>query len=56
MDARKLKDYAQVITKVGVNVQKGQVVIINSIVEAYPLTRLVVEECYKLGAKKVIIH
>jgi aminopeptidase len=53
---KKLQDYAKLIVRIGVNVQKNQVVVINSIIEAYPLTRLVVEQSYKVGAKKVIIN
>jgi aminopeptidase len=53
---KKLEDYAKVIVNVGANVKKDQIVVISSIIEAYPLTRLVVEQCYKKGAKKVIVN
>lgn len=45
--------YAQVITQVGANVQKGQRVWINCTTDSLPLVRLVVEEAYKLGAVDV---
>jgi aminopeptidase len=38
-----LNDYAKLIVKVGVNPKKNQLVYINSIIEAAPLTRLVVD-------------
>lgn len=53
IDQKLLKKYAEVIVKVGANVQKGQPVVIGAIVESYPLTRYVVEECYKAGASTV---
>ncbi|AQP53117.1 aminopeptidase [Vagococcus penaei] len=49
-----LRSYAQVITKVGVNVQKSHTVVVTGQVEQAPLVRLIVEEAYKLGAKQVI--
>jgi aminopeptidase len=52
----KLIDYARLIVKVGANVQKKQIVLIDSIIEAKPLTTKVVEECYKAGASKVIVR
>lgn len=49
-----LRSYAQVITKVGVNIQKSHTVVVTGQVEQAPLVRLIVEEAYKLGAKQVI--
>lgn len=48
-----MRKYAQAITQVGANVQKGQRVWINCTTDALPLVRLVVEEAYKLGASDV---
>jgi aminopeptidase len=53
---KKLLDYANVIAKIGVNVQKGQVVMIYAIVDAALLVKYVTEACYKLGAKQVIVR
>ncbi|MGY3765915.1 aminopeptidase [Vagococcus vulneris] len=49
-----LKNYAQVITKVGINVQKSHTVVVQAQVEQAPLVRLIVEEAYRLGARQVI--
>lgn len=50
-----LRKYAQLIAKCGVNVQKGQEVEIMAEFDQPEFIRLVVEECYKLGAAKVIV-
>ncbi len=48
-----LRKYAQLIAKCGVNVQKGQEVQINAGLDQPEFVKMVVEECYKLGAKTV---
>jgi aminopeptidase len=48
-----MRKYAQLIAKCGVNVQKGQEVIIIAELDQPEFVRMVTEECYKLGAKKV---
>jgi aminopeptidase len=53
---QKMRDYAKVIVRVGVNVQPQQIVIIDAIVEAIDLVNLVVEECYKVGASHVRVN
>ena len=50
-----LRKYAQLIAKCGVNVQKGQEVEILAELDQPGFVRMVVEECYRLGAKKVIV-
>ena len=50
-----LKNYAKLIVKVGVNVQKGQEVVIRAGLDQPKFVEYVVEECYKAGAKKVVI-
>lgn len=55
MDKNKLNKYAQLIVEVGVNVQKEQLVVINSPVECREFTRLIVENAYKRGASQVIV-
>ena len=50
-----LKRYAHLIAKVGANVQKGQDVTVVANVDQELLANLVVEECYKLGAKLVTV-
>lgn len=51
-----LKKYAQLITEIGVNVQKSHTVVVQIQVEQAPLARYIVKEAYKLGAKQVIVQ
>ena len=51
-----LKKYARLAAKVGVNVQKGQDVIVYASVDQEELVSYIVEECYKLGARKVMVE
>ena len=50
-----LKKYAALIVRTGANVQPGQVVQLTVSVEQHAFAALVMEECYKAGAKKVNI-
>ena len=50
-----LRKYAQLITRCGVNVQKGQEVFIQADLDQPEFVKMVVEECYKLKAKKVVV-
>lgn len=52
----KLEEYAHLLIEIGLNVQKGQYVIINSPVECAPFTRLCVKAAYEVGAKQVILN
>ena len=52
----KLNKYAELVVKMGVNVQKGQEVIVRSTVETPEFALMVSEECYKLGAKEVTVE
>ena len=51
----KLQKYAELIVKVGVNVQPGQEVILYINVDQQHLAHLIVKEAYKAGAGKVMI-
>lgn len=51
-----LKKYAELITKVGGNVHKGQDVELLVGLDQEQLACYIVEECYKLGANKVRVH
>lgn len=51
-----LKKYAHLIAKVGGNVQKGQDVEIYANVDQEELVCYIMEDCYKLGARKVNIR
>lgn len=50
-----LRKYAELITKIGVNVDKSQTVVLNIQVDQAPLARYIVKEAYHLGAKEVIV-
>lgn len=51
-----LKAYAKLIVRTGVAVKKGQPVLIKTNVTNEEFTALVVEECYKAGATKVVVE
>ena len=50
-----LRSYAHLIAKCGVNVQPGQEVFIQAELDQPEFVQMVVEECYKLKAKKVVV-
>jgi aminopeptidase len=50
-----LRKYAQLIAKCGINVQKGQEVIIQCELDQPEFIQMLVDECYKAGAEKVIV-
>lgn len=57
MNLDKLKrKYAYTLAKVGLNVQKGQTVLVEACIEGAYFTPIFAEECYKLGAGNVVIH
>ena len=56
MNKTRLRKYAKLIAKVGVNVQRGQEVIVQAELDQPEFVEMVVEECYKLGAKKVSVE
>lgn len=51
-----LQKYAELIVRTGANVQRGQVVQLTVSVEQHAFAALVMEECYKAGAKKVNVE
>ena len=51
-----LRKYAQLIVRCGVNVQKGQEVLIFADLDQPEFVQMVVEEAYKAKAKKVIVE
>ena len=50
-----LRKYARLIAQCGVNVQKGQEVFINAGLDQPDFVKMVAEECYKLGASRVVV-
>lgn len=55
MNKTRLKKYARLIAECGVNVQRGQEVYITAELDQPEFVKMVVDECYKLGAKKVTV-
>ncbi len=51
-----LRKYARLIARTGVNIQKGQEVIVNCDLDQPKFVALLVDECYKAGAKKVRVE
>ena len=51
-----LRKYAALIARSGVNIQKGQEVKIICGLDQPKFVELLVDECYKAGAKKVIVE
>lgn len=52
---KQLKRYAELIVRLGANVQKGHKVIIRISVDQYEFAHMLVEECYKAGASRVTV-
>ena len=50
-----LRSYAKLIATTGINVQKGQEVFIQAALDQPEFVKMVVEECYRAGAKRVIV-
>jgi aminopeptidase len=51
-----LEKYASLAVNIGINVQKGQEVILNAPINAVDLTRLITKKCYEAGASDVIVR
>ena len=56
MELSRLKEYASLLARKGINVQKGEEVWVNCGLDQPEFVRLVVEELYKAGAKKVRVR
>ena len=52
----KMERYAELAVKVGANVQPGQTLVVNAMIEAAPLVRLIVKKAYETGAKQVKVN
>lgn len=55
MDNNILKKYAELIVRMGVNVQRGEEIFLNAPIDGVELTRAVVKEAYEAGAKHVTV-
>jgi len=52
----KMNEYAKVIIRVGVNLQKGQTLVIACPVECADFCRMIAEEAYEAGAREVVVR
>lgn len=52
----KLQAYAELTVKIGVNIQPGQYLLVNTSVDALDFARIVVKEAYKAGAGRVNVN
>ena len=55
MNKKRLQKYANLIARCGVNVQKGQEVMVYAELDQPEFVKMVVDECYKAGAAKVSV-
>ncbi|WP_251554232.1 aminopeptidase [Neobacillus muris] len=53
---KNLEKYAELAVKVGVNVQRGQTLVVSGSIEAAEFVRLVVKKAYEVGAFNVIVN
>ena len=51
-----LKEYARLLAVTGLNIKKGDEVIVNTALDQPEFVRMVVEECYRAGAAKVEVE
>ncbi len=56
MNTSILNKYAQLVVKTGVNIQKGQTLVINSPIECAPFARAITEVAYQTGAREVVMN
>lgn len=53
---RQIDKYVELVIQKGINIQKGQILVINSPVEVYDFTRKLIKQAYELGASEVVVH
>lgn len=51
----KLDQYAELVVKIGLNIQKGQRLLINSPIESADFTRRVTKYAYEYGCSRVFV-
>ncbi|MBP5312614.1 MAG: aminopeptidase [Clostridia bacterium] len=56
MKQKTIRKYARLIARVGVNVQKGQLVVIDTAACCEDFAAILAEECYRAGAGKVMVE
>ena len=50
------RKYARLLVKTGVNIQKGQTLVVRADTEVYPFVEILADEAYKAGAGNVVIE
>lgn len=53
---KNLEKYAELAVKVGVNLQKGQTLVVNTTLDSAEFVRLVVKSAYEAGAQNVVVN
>lgn len=53
---QKLEEYAELVVKVGLNIQPNQPLLINTTTDTIEFTRLIVKKAYEVGAKRVDVN
>lgn len=53
---RNLEKYAELAVKVGVNIQPGQTLVVNTTLDSAEFVRLVVKNAYEVGANNVVVN
>lgn len=53
---KKLEKYAELAVKVGVNIQRGQTLVIKTTLDAAELVRSIVKKAYEAGASDVVVQ
>ncbi len=56
MNKSYLEKYSRLIVKIGINIQENQILVINSPIECFEVTRMISEVAYKEGAREVVIN
>lgn len=51
-----LEKYAELAVKVGVNIQKGQTLVVNATLDAAEFVRILTKKAYEVGAQNVIVN
>lgn len=52
----KVEKYAELLVKIGINIQKGQILVINSPIECASFARIVTVKAYDAGAREVLVR
>ena len=51
-----LREYAALLVRKGINIQKGQQLVLRCPAEHFAFGRMLIEEAYKAGSGEVIVH